>query len=106
MDIKTTFSSNVIKLIKAIPKGKVVTYGFIAMLAGNPRGSRGVGWLLHSCTQSHKLPWHRVIKSGGKSSFPETSDTYHLQKNLLEKEGVMFLNGRVDLKKYLWQAKL
>lgn len=102
MKTKTEFSEKVLQLIKSIPKGKVATYGLIAELAGNPRGARGVGWLLHSCTNSHELPWQRVIKSGGQLPFPALSSTDTLQRKLLEKEGVVILKGRVDLKKYLW----
>lgn len=103
MDTQIEFSQKVIKLIKSIPRGKVATYGLIAKLAGKPLGSRGVGWLLHSSTKKHKLPWQRVIKAGGKLSFPELSDACIRQKKLLEMEGIIFTNGCVDLKKYLWQ---
>lgn len=102
-DVLTEFSQQIIKLIQAIPKGKVATYGLIAELAGNPQGARQVGWILHSSTQKYKLPWHRVIKAGGKLSFPASSTAYLRQKELLEQEGIVFLNGRVDLKIYLWQ---
>ncbi|CDZ78999.1 methylated-DNA--protein-cysteine methyltransferase [Legionella massiliensis] len=105
MDLHTEFSKEVLKLIKSIPKGKVATYGLIAKLAGNSRGARGVGWLLHSCTRSHDLPWQRVIKSSGQLSFPFGSPQYSLQKQLLDKEGVSVSNGRVDLKKYLWSGE-
>lgn len=103
-EILTEFSYEVIRLIKIIPKGKVATYGLLAALAGKPRGARQVGWLLHSSTQKHQLPWHRVIKSGGQLAFPQHSEAYEHQKMLLEMEGIVMLNGRVDLKHYLWQA--
>lgn len=106
MDTQIEFSQKVIKLIKSIPRGRVATYGLIAKLAGNPLGSRAVGWLLHSSTRKHKLPWQRVIKSGGKLSFPELSSAYVRQKKLLEIEGIIFTNGHVDLKKYLWQKEI
>jgi methylated-DNA-protein-cysteine methyltransferase related protein len=102
-DALTEYSNRVIKLIQAIPKGKVATYGLIAELAGNPRGARQVGWILHSSTQKYQLPWQRVIKAGGKLSFPEQSVAYLQQKELLEQEGIVFLNARVDLNLYLWQ---
>jgi methylated-DNA-protein-cysteine methyltransferase related protein len=102
LDPRTEFSKKVIKLIKSIPEGKVATYGLIAKLAGKPQGSRGVGWLLHSSSSSRDLPWQRVVKSGGKLSFPEMSEPYFKQKRLLELEGVTFSNGKIDLKKYLW----
>lgn len=105
MDTQTEFSKKVLALIKAIPNGKVATYGLIAILAGKPRGARGVGWLLHTCTKSHKLPWQRVIKSTGHLSFPILSELYSRQKKLLEKEGIVILQGRIDLKIYLWSPK-
>lgn len=99
----TEFSKKVIELIKSVPKGKVATYGLIADLAGNARGSRGVGWLLHSSTRKHKLPWQRIIKSSGRLSFPVGSANFIKQRDKLEAEGIVVVNGRVDLKQYLWQ---
>lgn len=106
MTTQTDFSKKVITLIKKIPKGKVATYGLIAKLAGKPQGSRGVGWLLHSSSTTNDLPWQRVIKSTGQLSFPEMSSSYILQKRLLEAEGVSFINGKVDLKNFLWDKKI
>lgn len=106
MDTKTEFSKKVIKLIKSIPEGKVATYGLIAKLAGKPQGSRGVGWILHSSSYAHELPWQRVIKSGGTLSFPEMSEAYLRQKRLLELEGVFMTNGKINLDTYLWNKKL
>lgn len=102
-DIRTEFSRKVIELIKSVPKGKVATYGLIAKLAGSPQGARGVGWLLHSSTHKYKLPWQRIIKSGGRLSFPVHSEKFDLQKRKLEAEGVIVENGKVDIKKYLWK---
>lgn len=102
-DTRTEFSKKVIELIKSVPEGKVATYGLIATLAGFPQGARGVGWLLHSCTHAHKLPWQRIIKSGGRLSFPESSPNFITQQLKLEDEGVIIENGRVDLKKFLWK---
>lgn len=104
-DITSEFSKRVLRLIKSVPKGNVATYGLIAKLAGNPRGSRGVGWLLHSCTIKYNLPWQRIIKSNGRLSFPETSRKFHLQKNKLAAEGITVANGRVNLKKFLWKKQ-
>lgn len=102
--IKTSseFAKNVISLVKRIPKGKVATYGQIAELAGKPHGSRGVAWILHSCSESHGLPWHRVINFKGKISFPVKSDQYKEQKKRLKQEGVFF-DERVDLAEFQWK---
>ena len=102
-DKQNTFSNTVIKLIKSVPKGKVATYGLIAKLAGKPKGARGVGWILHSSTNKYKLPWQRIIKSQGRLPFPEGSHKFMLQESKLEAEGVVVINGKIDLKKYLWK---
>lgn len=97
----TLFSKKVMQAIKKIPKGKVATYGQIALLAGSPRGARGVSWILHSSSTAHQLPWQRVINSKGKIAFPFGTKQYHEQKTRLQKEGVeVSEQGSVDLKKY------
>jgi len=101
--IPTEFSRDVIKIIKNIPSGKVLTYGRIAKLANNPQAARQVSWLLHSSTKKYNLPWHRVINSLGKISMKSFDDREY-QKQLLEKEGVVFRdNYKIDLKKFLWE---
>lgn len=99
----TPFSKEVLRLIQKIPRGQVATYGQIAFLAGNPRGARGVSWILHSATQAHTLPWHRVINAKGNISFPPYTKKYQLQISLLRKEGIMVSEeGLIDLKQYGW----
>ncbi|MCG8605072.1 MGMT family protein [bacterium] len=91
------------KIIKRIPKGKVATYRQIAIMTGDPRAARTVGWALASLTDSTNVPWHRVINSRGTSSFPDAGKR-ELQQKLLEQEGVAFdRNGRVDLESFQWK---
>lgn len=92
------FCKDVYCVIAAIPSGKVITYGQIAVLIGWPRHSRLVGHVLHCIPQDLHLPCHRVVNSQGKLAihWPE-------QHTLLTAEGVSFLsNGHVDLKKCQW----
>jgi len=103
--IPSDFTQDVIKIIKNIPSGKVLTYGRIAKLAGNPQAARQVSWLLHSSTKKYSLPWHRVINSLGKISMKSFDDREY-QKLLLEKEGVVFRDDyKIDLKEYLWEIE-
>ncbi len=96
------FTEKVIHIIKSIPRGKILTYGSIAALAGKPGGARQVSWVLHSSSRKYKLPWHRVINSSGKISLKHPLDYQH-QKNLLVSEGIEFsLKDVIDLKDYLW----
>jgi len=103
--IPSIFTENVIQIIKSIPKGRVLTYGRIAKLAGNPRAARQVSWTLHSSSKKYNLPWHRVISSNGTLAMVSTEDKqYH--KKLLELEGVKFTGEfKIDLKKYLWDIE-
>ncbi|MBX3041013.1 MAG: MGMT family protein [Bdellovibrionaceae bacterium] len=104
--MKESFAKAVTRLIAAIPEGKVASYGQIAKLAGKPQGSRGVAWVLHSSSETHHLPWHRVLNSRGRISFPEGSALYMKQKRLLKKEGVFFSpSGELDLDLYQWKKR-
>ena len=94
---------NIIALIQNIPKGKVLTYGKIAKLAGNPRAARQVAWTLNSSTEKYNLPWHRVINSKGRIAL-NSEEGRNQQKYLLIKEGVEFSDEyKIDLNKYLWK---
>jgi len=100
---KRTFSGEVVEIIKSIPRGKVATYGQIAGLAGNRFASRQVVRVLNSSSRKEGLPWHRVVNSSGKISL-KPGYGYEVQKELLEKEGIIFdKDDRIDLKIYLWK---
>lgn len=88
------------QVVRDIPRGHVLTYGEVARLAGQPRGARKVGQALRRAPRKMQLPWHRVINAQGRISFPEDSYSWRRQKDLLETEGVVFLDGRVDLERY------
>ena len=98
-------SRRIVELIGAIPRGRVATYGQIAAMAGLANGARQVARLLHSSSDKHRLPWHRVINTaGGISLAPGVG--LELQRTLLEKEGVVFVRGRANLERYGWRPTL
>ncbi|NMC42794.1 MAG: DNA methyltransferase [candidate division Zixibacteria bacterium] len=100
-----TFHTRAVRLIQRIPKGKVVTYGQVATLAGEPRGARQVVRILNSSWKTEKLPWHRVINRNGQISLPPGGG-YELQKSLLEKENVVFgPDDTIDLGRFLWKPR-
>ena len=45
--MSSPFTQRIYEVVRQIPRGKVASYGQVAMLAGNPRGARGVGFALH-----------------------------------------------------------
>ena len=87
------------EVVKTIPKGRVMTYGEVAALAGNPRWSRVVGYALHVNPNPSEIPCHRVVFGDGRVTEGFAFGGPEAQRALLEKEGVTFLeNGKVDLK--------
>jgi methylated-DNA-protein-cysteine methyltransferase-like protein len=82
------------RVIRAIPRGKVATYGEVAEAAGYPRYHRQVAQVLGKFGRG--LPWQRVLGAGGllKTSREEALD----QRMRLEMEGVKFRGRRVDMK--------
>lgn len=92
-------------VVRRIPRGRVATYGQIAMLAGNPRWSRVVGYALHVNPEPGIIPCHRVVNRFGEPSSAFAFGGVNEQIALLQKEGVEFVDGRVDLGKYQWDGK-
>ncbi len=95
--------------VKKIPRGKVATYGQIALLAGMPRAARQMGYALRATPANIKIPWHRVINAQGRVSMrlhEWQSGGDDFQRVLLESEGVEFsAEGKINLKKFRWQPK-
>ncbi|WP_147820787.1 MGMT family protein [Salidesulfovibrio onnuriiensis] len=97
------FSRKVIALIRAIPAGRVASYGGIARLAGSPRAARQVVRLLHSSSRKECLPWHRVVNREGRIGLKDF-EGYSEQKRRLELEGVEFgPHGRIYMERFEWR---
>lgn len=103
-EVKKTADANwyksVWKVVSEIPSGHVLTYGEVARLSGLPRAARRVSQALRRAPRGLNVPWHRVINSQGKISFPEDSSGWVRQKDMLEEEGVVFLKGKIDLDQF------
>lgn len=92
------------EVVKKIPKGQVASYGQVAALAGSKRWARVVGYALHACPDPAGIPWHRVVKQDGSVAFDGADGSQDRQKELLEKEGVKFRDGKVIMKEYQWDT--
>ncbi len=89
------------EVVKSIPKGKVATYGHVALLAGNLRWARVVGYALHVNPEPGTIPCHRVVNREGKVAPGFAFGGAGVQRQLLESEGIVFEpDGRIDLEKY------
>ena len=91
----------IFEVVKTIPKGRVATYGQVAMAAGNPRWSRVVGYALHNNPNPSLIPCHRVVNREGRVSAAFAFGGEKIQRQLLEAEGVVFeIDGSIDLNMY------
>lgn len=97
-----TFRDKVYAIAKEIPAGKVMTYGQLAELVGNPKAARAVGMCMRTNVDPKIVPCHRVVASDGKLTGYAFGAGVMTKKELLEKEGVLFTGERVDLSVSLW----
>ena len=93
------------RLIARIPLGCVATYGQIADLAGMPGRARQVGYALAHASADVDLPWHRVINARGEVSPRRRSGFHHMQREMLEAEGIRFEGDRIDMARHLWRPR-
>jgi len=94
------------RVVAAIPRGRVSSYGGIAARAGLPGRARLVGRLLGEDDGGAPLPWHRVLRADGRIAFPPGSEAFVEQVRRLASEGVLVRNGRVDLARVGWGSDL
>lgn len=91
----------VYEIVRAIPAGRVMTYGQIALMLGEGYTPRTVGYVMHGAGDG--VPWQRVINSQGKCSTGRLTIPINLQQELLEAEGISFnAAGKCDLATYQW----
>jgi len=90
----------VYKLVKQIPRGRVLTYGAVARVLRLPGGARTAGRAMAGCPSGKGIPWHRVLGSGGKLLIREPYAS--LQRKLLESEGVQMTERRVNMRLHEW----
>jgi len=90
----------VYKLVKLIPRGRVLTYGAVARALRLPGGARTAGRAMAACPSGKAIPWHRVLGASGKLLIREPYAS--LQRKLLESEGVQMTERRVNMKLHEW----
>ena len=100
------FFQRVYDIVRQVPVGRVVTYGQVAALVGEPRKARFVGFAMHSSPgMAGGVPCHRVVFKDGSLAPGFAFGGPDVQRDMLEAEGVGFLaDGRVDMARYAWEA--
>lgn len=103
-DMNSTFRKRVEALVAQIPRGRVMTYGQIAALCGNPLAARIVGGIAHFGNPD--LPWHRVVNKQGRlaSGYPGGRKGHRTH---LEAEGIkVSADYKIEVNKILWHSTL
>ena len=101
--VDTDFKNKAYDLVSQIPKSRVMTYGQIAVLCGNPLAARIVGGIAHCGDPT--LPWQRVVKKDGSlaEGYPGGIEGHRLA---LQAEGINVNQElKVDVKELLWQIE-
>ncbi len=104
MPAQKTQEQRILEVVRAIPRGRVATYGQVAELAGIPRGHRIAARTMKTAPPG--VPWQRVLgKKDARRARIAVQDPEHAaqQRKLLAREGVRFdENGFVVLRDYGW----
>ena len=87
-------------VVRRIPRGRVATYGLVALVAGYPRAARIAGLAMHHCDDP-TVPCHRVVNASGG-----LAPHFVSQRPRLEREGVTFAGRNVALARHLWTPRL
>ncbi len=98
--------NRIYEIVRQIPRGHVATYGQIAALAGNPRLARVVGYALHVNPDPDTIPCFRVVNRFGEVSKSFAFGGENMQIRLLESEGIIVKDGKIDLSVYGWNPVL
>ncbi len=90
----------VYRLVKQIPRGRVLTYGALARILRLGGGARSAGRAMAATPSGKGIPWHRVVGDTGKILIREPYAS--LQRKLLTSEGIEIVESRLSLKRHLW----
>lgn len=98
-----TFSEKVYQVVRKIPKGRVMSYGQVAKMAGKPKAARAVGMLMKKNPFIPEVPCHRVVAADGSLRGYSGKGGILAKKKMLLVEGVLFSKGtsKVLQQKYL-----
>ncbi|MDE7164858.1 MAG: MGMT family protein [Clostridiales bacterium] len=98
------FAADVYKAVSEIPKGKVATYAQVALMSAHRGAARAVGNALHVNPFFGSVPCHRVVNASGRLAPDFAFGGARQQQRMLEDEGVVVKDGKVDLSVYQWRG--
>ena len=107
IDENLNFFEKVYIVARAIPYGKVTSYGAIAKYLGAARSARMVGWAMNKTGNDDTIPAHRVVNSKGLLTGKFHFDGTNIMQQLLESEGVIVEDNKiVNFKDVFWEIDI
>jgi methylated-DNA-protein-cysteine methyltransferase-like protein len=102
--LKENIYDIIFDVVRAVPKGRVTTYGAVAAAIGVKSGARMVGYAMNaSGTIKPKVPAHRVLNRNGMLTGKHHFNPPEMMEQLLKKEGVKVKEDKVvDFDKLFW----
>ena len=100
LGVSANWRASVYAVVRGIPRGRVASYGLVALLAGRPGAARAVGNVMLECDDA-TVPCHRVVHADGS-----LARSFARQRGRLLREGVRFVGVRVDVAERLWTPRL
>ncbi len=88
------------QVVRTIPRGRVASYGLVALAAGRPGAARAVGHVMSGCDDPG-VPCHRVVHADGS-----LVHGFRAQRTRLGRERVAFVGARVDMSRHEWLPRL
>jgi methylated-DNA-protein-cysteine methyltransferase related protein len=102
MAIPDSVRHRIYEIVRAVPAGRVSTYGDIALIVGGGVDAWMVGQALNQIPKqdSEDIPWQRIVNAQGGISTRGS-----LQRKLLADEGIVFDDrGKIDLRRFRWRG--
>jgi len=100
---KDNFFERVYAVVRQIPEGRVTTYGAIAKAIGAAKSARMVGYAMNASHFDDTVPAHRVVNRVGLLSGKHHFDGTNLMQQLLESEGIVIKDNKVqNFQELLW----
>jgi len=84
LDLDDGFYGDCARVLRAVPRGEVVTYGELAALAGRPGAARAAGTFCARNRHAPFVPCHRVVAAGGIGSYGSLGVEYKRRMLALE----------------------
>lgn len=100
----SSFFEQVFEVARQIPRGRVTSYGAIAVFLGTKMSARMVGWAMNASFHVNPaVPAHRVVNRNGMLSGKMHFSTPTRMEELLAKEKIKVENDAiVDFDKKFW----